>query len=240
MSPLDRHERSAALAFSGGKDSLACVELLRDQLHRLTIYHLDTGDQLPEQQASVAYVERIAPHFVRVRTDVRDWIGRNGLPSDLVPYASHPIGRELGQERVAIVPRYDCCWSNIMLPLQERMQADGCTLIIRGTKRADMPRLPLESGQSANGMELWLPLEDWTDADVLAFLHAREVPIPPYYDAGLHGAPDCAHCTAWWNEGRGAYLKTHHPEVYAAYRAGLETILHALGEPMRWLNRELA
>lgn len=239
MSPLDRHER-IALSVSGGKDSLACVTLLRDQLHRLAVYHCDTGDQLPELQASVAYVESIAPHFVRVRSDVRDWIGRNGLPSDLVPYASHPIGRALGQERVAIVPRYDCCGQNIMLPLLERMQADGITLIIRGTKRADMPRLPFESGQSSHGMELFLPLEDWTDADVLTFLRAQDVPVPVYYDAGLNTAPDCAHCTAWWNEGRATFLKAHHPAVYAEYRAGLETILHSLGEPMRWLNKELA
>lgn len=240
MSPLHRHDK-VALAFSGGKDSLACIELLRDHLDRITIYHCDTGDQLPETQQSVAYVEALAPHFVRLQSDVRGWIRDNGLPSDLVPYGSHPIGRRMGQERVAIVPRYDCCWSNRMQPAIERIVADGCTLIIRGSKRSDMPHLPWASGDrdARTGLELWLPIEDWTDADVLAFLHARDVPVPRYYAAGLRGAPDCAHCTAWWDEARGAYLKRHHPAVHAEYLAGLQTILRELAAPMHWLQTEL-
>ena len=239
-SPLDKHEK-VALHFSGGKDSLAVVQLLANQLDRVTIYHGDTGDQLPEQQASVAYVEALAPHFVRIRSDVRGWIKTNGLPSDLVPYASHPIGRALGQETVPIVPRYDCCWENIMRPLLERTRADGCTLLIRGTKRCDAPAFPFLSGDvdPVTGIEFWYPLEHWTDHDVLAFLRNSGAPVPPYYDAGLKGAPDCAHCTAWLDEGRGAYLKAHHPEIWREYRAGLIAILQALGDPMRHLQREM-
>jgi len=240
MSPLDRHDK-IALHFSGGKDSLACVHLLRDELHRITVYHLDTGDQLPELQESVAAVEAMAPHFVRIQGDVPGWIARNGIPTDLVPYASHPIGRMLGQERVPLVPRYDCCFSNIMQPLGERTSADGCTLIIRGTKRADMPHLPWASGEidAPSGIELYLPLQDWTDEDVLGFLRSQGIPLSRFYADGLHSASDCARCSAWWDEGRGAYLRKHHPEIWADYRARLGLILNEIIPPMGWLRTEL-
>ena len=37
-----------ALQFSGGKDSLACIHLMRSHWDTLTVYHVDTGDLLPE------------------------------------------------------------------------------------------------------------------------------------------------------------------------------------------------
>lgn len=239
-SPLDRHEKIACLV-SGGKDSTAVVHLLKEQLHRITVYHVDTGDQLPEQQEAVDRIEAICPRFIRVQTNVRAWIAQHGIPTDLLPHSSHPIAYLFGKgTRTKLVARYDCCWSNIMQPAFIRAHADGCTLLIRGTKRSDMPTLPAGDGHidPTTKIEIWLPIVDWTDADVLAFLTAREVPISRFYQFGLHGAPDCGHCTAWWDEGRGAYLRKYHPEVWQEYRAKLRLIRSELEASLQLLKRE--
>jgi 3'-phosphoadenosine 5'-phosphosulfate sulfotransferase (PAPS reductase)/FAD synthetase len=237
MSPLDRHKK-IALSFSGGKDSLTVVWLLRDRLEDLTIYHLDTGDLLPEMRESVAWVERIAPHFVRVETKVNDWIVQNGMPTDLLPYTVHPVAEAMGEKHTRLVPRYDCCYSNLMMPLFARVCADGNTLMIRGTKRVDMPKLPVADGEVMNGVEFHYPLQDWTNEQVMAYLRDNGVPIPRVYEHAVN-SPECARCSAWWNEGRAAYLKRHHPEIYRDYRARMEVVAAAIEVPLANLRREL-
>ena len=58
---------------------------------------------------------------------------QSGITSDKLPL------RWLG--------RYDCCYANPDVgPLFKRIYDDGFTLLIRGTKRCDIPRLPAEAG----------------------------------------------------------------------------------------------
>ena len=88
----------------------------------------------------------------------------------------------MGQRVAPLVGRYDCCYANLMWPLYERVRADGCTLLIRGTKRCDMPRLPAEDGEVVDGVELYYPLLDWSHADVFAYLAREGVTLPRVYD----------------------------------------------------------
>jgi 3'-phosphoadenosine 5'-phosphosulfate sulfotransferase (PAPS reductase)/FAD synthetase len=233
---LDRHER-IALSFSGGKDSIACLYLLRDRLDRIDVYHLNTGDFLPEMDEYVNLVEASVPRFVRVETNVAEWIAHNGLPSDLLPHSAHPLGAMMGEPRTRLVPRYDCCWHNRMAPLFERMREDGITLVIRGTKGSDMNRLPAASGQRWMGMELWCPLQGWTNDQVFAFLALHKVKIPRLY-AYVSEGPDCARCSAWWSEGRGAYLKQFYPELWREYDARLQVIIDEVAPTLALLRRE--
>jgi phosphoadenosine phosphosulfate reductase len=234
--PLTRHSK-IALCFSGGKDSLACVHLLKEHLDNVTIYHLDTGDLLPEMMDSVARVEAFAPHFVRVTTDVAAFIERFGLPTDLLPHSSHPIGRKMGEYTTRLIGRYDCCWINLMQPLYQRVLADGNTLLIRGTKAVDMNRLPLQSGELSDGIELYYPLQDWSNAAVLAFLHQHDIPVPRLYDYMVN-APECARCSAWWGEGRAAYLKRFYPALWDEYADRLRAVAAEIAAPLANLRRE--
>lgn len=235
-SPLDRHER-IALYFSGGKDSLAVLYLLRDHLHRVTVYHRDTGDLLPEVREVVDHARAMAPNFVTIQGDVLGWIAENGAPSDLVPYTAHEVSAARG-ELARIVPRYDCCARNLMLPLHERVKADGCTLAIRGTKRADMPQLPMTSGETLDGLELWLPILEWSHDQVFAYLRSVGAPIPRIYDEAVN-APECARCTAWWSEKRAAYLRRHHPDLFGEYQRRLHAVFDELAPSMAALAGEL-
>lgn len=237
MSPLDRHEK-IALSFSGGKDSLACVHMLKGDLDRITIYHVDTGDLLPEMQESVRRVEAMVPRFVRIETRVSDWIARNGLPSDLVPHTSHPVGLAMGEPRkTRLVSRYDCCYANLMWPLFERIRDDGNTLLIRGTKRVDMNRLPAKSGDVVDGVEIYYPLEDWTHEQVFAFLSLNKIPLPPVYDYVVN-SPECARCSAWWGERRAEYLRKYHPGLWRDYDQRLQAVIDEVALPLALLRRE--
>ena len=222
MTPLDRHQR-AALQFSGGKDSLALVYLLRPHWERLAVYHVDTGDLLPEVREIVDRVETMVPDFRRIATDARGWTARFGLPSDLVPTTSTPTGIVIGASRLSIVDRFTCCAANLMAPLHRRMIEDGVSLVIRGTKRCDLARLPAESGDTSTGYELWLPLQEWSHDQVFAYLGTVGAPICRVYEHKVN-APECATCPAWWSEGRAAYLRKHHPDLYGVYRAKISAV----------------
>ncbi len=211
------------MQFSGGKDSLACVHLLREHWDEITLYHVDTGDLLPEIREIVDHVEAMVPRFVRTRSDSAGWMQANGLPSDLVPTTSTAMGLMIGASQQRIVDRFDCCLQNLWLPMHEPMAADGITLVIRGTKRADLTKLPAENGPSGWGYDLWLPLLDWSHADVFAYLREVGAPICRVYENHFN-APECATCPAWWSEKRARYLKRHHPALYGAYRAKLERV----------------
>lgn len=237
ISPLDRHER-IALCASGGKDSLAVLYLLRPYLHRLTVYHISTGDLLPEVDEIVRHVEAMAPNFVRVQTDAMGWIARHGLPTDLMPHSAHPVGQAMGEHGIRLVPRYECCVQNLMQPLWDRIVADGRTLLIRGTKRADMKRLPLASGESDSGVELWLPIEDWSHDDVFAYLRSVGAPICRVYQTTTN-SPECARCSAWWGERRAEYLKRYHPDLWRDYSLRMRAVLAELWTPLQALNHEI-
>lgn len=227
-----------ALQFSGGKDSLALVHLLRPHWDRLTLYHVDTGDLLPEVREIVDGVEAVVPSFVRIDTRAADWQARFGLPSDLVPTTCTPAGLAIGIGSRRLVDRFDCCASNIMAPMHARMVADGMALVIRGTKRTDLPRLPAENGPTGMGYDLWLPLLEWSDADVFAYLREAGAPICRVYENAVQ-SPECATCPAWWSEGRASYLAKYHPDLSAAYKDKLQIVATEVAPLWAHLQREM-
>lgn len=238
LSPLDRHTR-IALCCSGGKDSTAVLYLLRDHLDRVTVYHMDTGDLLPEIMAVVDHIEAMVPHFVRVDGNVADWIAANGLPTDLLPHSQHIVGQLMGEHTTPLVSRYACCHANLMLPLFERIVADHNTLMIRGTKAVDMTRLPMRSGEvdHNSGLELWLPLLDWSHAQVMDYLREVGAPIASIYQH-VTNAPECMRCSAWWGERRASYLKRYHPEAFTDYAARMRLVWHELAGSVQALADE--
>lgn len=237
LSPLDRHEK-IGFTLSGGKDSLACLYLLRDHLRKMTIYHHDTGDLVPETRAVVREVEAMCPNFVRIQGDVRGWIAEHGMPTDLLPYSTHAIGVSGGESGAKLVTRYFCCFVNLMWPVWDRVKSDGNTLCIRGTKKADFPQPPTKSGETHEGVEIWHPIDDWSNDDVQAYLRSVNAPRNAIYDH-MENAPECARCTGWWNEHRAKYLKHAHPELFREYADGLKIVAREVAKPMAHLMMEL-
>jgi 3'-phosphoadenosine 5'-phosphosulfate sulfotransferase (PAPS reductase)/FAD synthetase/protein-L-isoaspartate O-methyltransferase len=230
-------DKWVGLCFSGGKDSLACLFLLKPWWNRITVYWMNTGDACPE---TVAVIDEIRPavRFVEIQSDVKAWRSQNGMPSDLVPAKAHAIGLMYGMNGFGLTNRFDCCFANLMKPMHERMVADGLDIVIRGTKLADTGRVPAEGPSEL--YEVMLPLRDWSHDDVFAYLEKVGAPQNPIYEhfKGI-SAPECLGCTAWWDDGKAAYLKARHPEKLAEYRVSLQSIKAALQSHLADLETEL-
>lgn len=212
LSPLDRHEK-VVLQFSGGKDSIACLLLLREHLHRITVLWMNTGETLPEHAAQMERVKVICPHFVEVRSDLAKSIEENGYPVDVLPVRNdRNIQFLTNQQRVPLQSFMACCIQNLMQPMHEATLNAGATLIIRGQKRADEHKSPVQSGHVVGGVEYWFPVEDWTDAEILDFIEGSDL-LPEHFERG-HTSLDCWSCTAYLGEHawRQRYLERHHPE----------------------------
>lgn len=226
--------RRPALQFSGGKDSLACLYLLREQLQGLTVYWCDTQDAVPETRQIVEQVREWIPNFRVVQSDAPAWRREHGLPSDIVTASNHLMGRLYGlKAHLRVSNRFDCCYQNIMLPLHLRMLEDGVDCVVRGTKLADTGQLPCEGFTPY--YTVLLPLRDWTHVQVFEFLEKVGAPVNPVYQYGPKiSAPECLGCTAWWEDGRMRYLKAEHPELVSSYSRVLRqvrvAVRHYLGE----------
>lgn len=236
---IDRHER-IALQFSGGRDSIACLYLMRPYLDRMTVYWLNTGDTFPETKALADAVRQMVTNFVEIEGRQPATVAEFGMPSDIVPASRTPMGLVgSGDEGVLIQDRYSCCLRSIMLPLHERMIEDGITLIIRGQKEADRLKGILRSGEVENGIEYLFPLEDWSHQDVLKYLHGEEAPIPRFYEV-MDSAPDCMTCSAWWENGAAKYLKRYHYPQYQEVQRRLDVINQAVCGHIADFNKEVS
>lgn len=233
---IDRHN-SIAFQFSGGKDSLAALFLLRDYWPQMTVYWTNTGDPVPEVLAVVERVRALVPHFVEITGRVQEQIAAHGLPSDLVPTTSAPTGLVAYGGGVSLQDRFNCCYQSLMLPMQERMAADGITLIVRGQKSSDVMKSPLRSGALMDGIELLFPLEHWSDTEVFDYLNGNAF-IPDYY-VYLNASPDCLTCSAYWGESRATWLKAKHPEAYQVYQGKLDVIRDAVMPHIALFNLEV-
>lgn len=233
---LARHER-IAFQLSGGRDSVAALYAMRDWWPLMTVYHLDTGDQFPELAGVVRAVEIDVP-VVHVQSDVLSFRAATGDPSDLVPADNTQFGRMVSGRSVSIVSRYDCCTQVVMLPLHERMAVDGVTLIVRGQRHEDYATAPMRSGQSDGRFEVLYPIEEWSAADVDAFIARNELPVAPFYAEGMKTSPECMTCTAWWGEGRMGYLRRHHPQTAADVSERMRVIAIEIDRQFQAINAD--
>lgn len=235
---LQKHER-IALQLSGGKDSLACLYLMRPFLDRITVYWLNTGRAFPETVQTIEAVREFIPHFVEIKSDVDMVHRQSGIPSDIVPASATGLGKLVGHDAPLIQDRYSCCFQTIMRPMHERMLADEITLIIRGQRNDDAQKAPLRSGMMDGGIEFLFPIEDWTAKQVMAFLELKGAPIPRFYEM-LDEAPDCMTCSAWWEMGAAKYLKRYHHPAYLDVQGRLDAINRAVSEHIVNFNKEVS
>lgn len=235
---ISKHKK-IALQLSGGKDSLACLYIMRPYWDRLAVYWLNTGAAFPETVEQMKAIREMVPHFVEIAGRQPEVIAQFGLPSDIVPVNSTPVGvTAAGDGRALIQDRYSCCLRSLMIPMHDRMALDGVTLIIRGQKDSDRLKAPIKSGDVVDGIQYLLPIEAWDDDDVLSYLKGQGAPLPRFYET-LRASPDCISCSAYWEEGRAAYLKQHHPREHAIYQARLDAINVAVGEHIAAFNHEV-
>lgn len=211
---MGRHDH-VALMFSAGKDSAACLKLIRPWLRKITVIWANPGRPYAEVVEYMQRVRQSVPHFVEAKGDQPRWVYMNGWPADSVPFEATPIGRRTGRDPkvIPLVPAVECRWANMWEPALWAVRASGASGVIKGEKLCDTP-LPFPLETVSEGREYFRPLLHWSHADVIDFLTDE---LPPGYARGLTGSLDCATCTAFLsrNPQRLRELKDIDPEAYA-------------------------
>ena len=141
---LDRHEK-IALMFSGGRDSIACLELYRAYLDKITVVWVNTGANFPEIEE---YMDQLnVPNFVEVRTNQPLSIELNGHPVDVLPVNYSSIGQAVtSHKNIKLRTYFDCCAENQWIPAHLKIEELGITCVIRGQRQAESHKNPIKSG----------------------------------------------------------------------------------------------
>jgi phosphoadenosine phosphosulfate reductase len=212
---FDRHEK-VALMFSGGKDSLACLHLIEKYLDRTVVVWVNTGANFPEIEALMKETKAKVPHFFEITTNQPKSIEANGYPVDVVPVNYTNLGQSVTSIKdLKLRSYFDCCAENFWMPCDTEMRKLGITGVIRGQRQSEGHRAPIKSGHIEHGIEYLLPIESWTDSEVMDYLRSKDVVIDERLSMA-HSSLDCWNCTAFMAESseRFKYIKKNHPSKY--------------------------
>jgi 3'-phosphoadenosine 5'-phosphosulfate sulfotransferase (PAPS reductase)/FAD synthetase len=187
-----------ALQFSGGKDSLACLYLYKKHWNDIYVCWLNSGAAYPEVIEHMEGWKARLPNFIEIRANQPENIEKNGYPSDVVPLRYTAIGNHGVRDvpGLRIQSYLQCCHDNLWMPMREKMIELGVERIIRGQRNSESYKGPIRHGQVVDGIEYVLPLQDWSESDVFAYLKKVGAEIPAYY-ATETTSRDCWNCTAY-------------------------------------------
>lgn len=217
----------AVLQFSGGKDSLACLYLLKPYWDRITVAWVNTGAAYMETINIMREVRAMVPKFMEINSDQPANIAKYGPPADCLPVRAMPQGKKITQyEGEPIQSFLECCSSNVWEPMAKACA--GFNVIIRGQRLAEDRKSPIRSGHVENGVRYWFPIEDWSDEEVKSYLKEIGVPLPAHYSY-TKTSLDCWSCTAYLdeNQGRISHMRKEMPLLWAQYKPRLERIMRA-------------
>lgn len=222
--------RLAVLQFSGGKDSLACLYLLRPYWDRLVVMWVNTGDAFPETIEQMASIKALVPRFLEVRSAQPKQIADNGLPADVLSVWDTPMGRQMRPGRSQkLQTALACCNDNLWQPAAKATHDLNATLVIRGQRQAEAFRTTVRSGTIEAGVEYLFPIERWTNKEVRDYLDRCGVALPEHY-AYVDSSLDCKHCTAYLSEnyGKFIYMQERHPALHSFVRDRVHYILKSV------------
>lgn len=238
-----RH-KIAALHFSGGKDSLACLWVLEPFWPHLAVVWVNGGDVFPETLETMRQVREMVPHFIEVKSDVRAQNRLYGYPVDVLPVRNHPNVVRIMHPypRPPLQSCVACCNDNLWTPMARAMADLGATLIVRGQRNAEVQKSPVRSGDvyeiGGRNIEFLFPVEDWTSEEIRHYLSDKPIGLPANYEY-MDTDLACMHCTGhiFENIGKRAYMAKHHPEAYAEVSRRLDVIAAEVDRDMRHLHQ---
>lgn len=220
----------AALCFSTGKDSTACLLLLRPYLASVHVIFANPGKHYPETLRMAEQAKAICPKWVEVQTDRDAQWRAQGIASDLVPVDWTATGHAVHGPKPVMVQSYiQCCWENIGLPVWQKAQELGCTLVIRGQRNDEERKSTSRTGTVIEGIDLWHPIEHWTRWQTLDYVREELGDLPAHF----HIEPsslDCYDCPAYSRSAldRDNYTRTHHPDLHRQYKARIIELYGAM------------
>jgi phosphoadenosine phosphosulfate reductase len=228
------------LQFGGGKDSLACLHLLKPRWDDILVVWVNTGAAFPEVIELMDEVRSIVPHFHEVKSDVLSDIERNGIPVDVLPVMHTQFNRTINSTGPLMRPWVNCCGKNMWEPLQKAMDEIKPKTIIRGQRLTESYKSAVRHGDVINGIRYEMPIQDWTETMVFDYLRDNGIEIPHYYDY-TGTSLDCWNCTAYMDAkvGQVKYMKKYHPEKYQVVLKNLWAIDSAVKIGMKHIEAAL-
>jgi len=222
-----------ALAFSGGKDSWACLWLNRHRLADIQVIWVNTGKIYPEMLKTIALAKEVCPNFVEILVDRDGQNAYHGIPADVVPVDWTRLGQEVTGAKPFMIQSYlNCCYENIGANLQRYCKENGITELIRGQRLDEAHKSTARDGTVVDGITYRQPIETWSAGQVLDFV-AGFMELPEHFRFA-HSSMDCYDCTAFSKESqdRIAHMKAAHPILFREYEARKARLDHALCEAM--------
>lgn len=226
---------NTALWFSGGKDSMACLYLIRHRLDEIDVIFVNTGKTYPELMDTVNRAKAMCPHWHEVATDRTAQWGRHGIPSDIVPIDWTSIGQKFSSPKPVTIQSYlQCCFENITAPLLAKTRELGATTVIKGQRLDESHRSTARHGDVVEGIRYLHPVETWSRQGVLEYLIAQMGTLPEHY-ALEHTSMDCYDCTAFAAHSRDRvdYMRERHPQLYAEYAVSAAHLKGALSAQLK-------
>lgn len=219
--------REAAVAFSGGRDSLVALHLTRQRWPDVQVVFINTGIEFPE---TVTYVRDLSTkwdlnlHVPKPKRNFWRLARERGLP-----IGGRGNGYFLKELSVAAdVKLSNACCNQLKITPARQFYADmGTEAVITGLRCEEslMRRLnfadygALRWSRDYGTLNAW-PLFAWSQADVQAYIKAYDLPLNPIYDMG-HQRVGCWACMQDFLRGDSrlfALAKTH-PGMYATLKA---------------------
>lgn len=237
---FDRHDK-VALMFSGGRDSIACLHLLKDHLDKVLVIWVNMGANFPEIIDLMAGVRQLVPNFLEIQTNQPDDIEANGYPVDVLPISYTTFGQSCTSNKAIKLQSFlDCCNKNFWAPCHSKVKELGITGIIRGQRNEDSIKGPIRSGYIEDGIEYLFPIEDWSEQQLITYLMEQGVPVDERMSMA-HSSLDCWNCTAYLESSsdRMAYVKKHHYEKFKEVVKILTKIDSAVKEETNHLQKVL-
>ena len=238
---LDRHTNKI-LMFSGGKDSLVCLYLLKEYWTSLIVVWINTGDAYPETLAIINKVRELPVTFIEIKSDVKTFREIEGSPTDIlsIRHTSFGLQVEPPESPVKMVSAYYCCQKNIWEQAVLAVAEIGATLVIRGERGGESLKTQLRSGQSVNGAEYYFPIWDWTQTKVIEFLKEKMGDLPEHIffeESSL----DCMGCTAYTQhtKDRKDWMKKNHPLEYSENRRKSLDICNVIKKEIDLIERDV-
>ncbi|SDH91362.1 phosphoadenylyl-sulfate reductase [Propionivibrio dicarboxylicus] len=176
-------ETPAVFANSLGAEDMVLTDLIVQDALPIEIFSLDTG-RLPKETYDL--IELIATHYGLKLTlyfprheNVESYVRQHGINAF---YTSVELRRA-------------CCHARKVEPLQRALTGKKAWITgLRAAQSTTRDGLPVREFDSANGLEKFNPLADWSEAEVWAYLRRFKVPYNALHDK-FYPSIGCAPCT---------------------------------------------
>jgi phosphoadenosine phosphosulfate reductase len=220
------------IAFSGGKDSWACLHLAHHDLDNIIVLWVNTGKNYPETMASVEMAKAMCKNFIEIKADRNAQNNACGLPSDIVPFSHTAFGQGItGKTKVTLQSYFSCCYDNITAPLMAKVKELGIITLISGKRNDETHLSSSEDGQVIDGITHIHPIEHWSRDEVLDFLKTKmQVPEHFYFN---HSSLDCYDCSAYVKDTKDIMnWSKKHPNLHVQKVVRMTQVKTALQESM--------